>query len=126
MVKGISILGSTGSIGRQTAAAASRLGIPVRALAARRDIDRLEEQCRALRPSMAAVTDEAAAGELARRLSDTDVRVLGGEESLTEAALCPDCDCVVTAVSGSVGLRPTLAAIRAGRRIALANKETLV
>lgn len=126
MVKGISILGSTGSIGRQTAAAASRLGIPVRALAARRDIDRLEVQCRALRPSMAAVTDEAAAGELARRLSDTDVRVLGGEESLTEAALCPDCDCVVTAVSGSVGLRPTLAAIRAGRRIALANKETLV
>ena len=68
MVKGISILGSTGSIGRQTAAAASRLGIPVRALAARRDIDRLEEQCRALRPSMAAVTDEAAAVAAAARV----------------------------------------------------------
>ena len=87
MVKGISILGSTGSIGRQTAAAASRLGIPVRALAARRDIDRLEEQCRALRPSMAAVTDEAAAGELAARRGL--VIACGGGLPLREGAIAP-------------------------------------
>ena len=126
MVKGISVLGSTGSIGRQTVAAAKRLGIPVRALAARRDVELLEQQARELHPVMVAVTEEAAAAELRARLSDTDIQVLGGEASLTEAALCPDCDCVVTGVSGSVGLKPTLAAIHDKRRIALANKETLV
>ncbi len=126
MVKAISILGSTGSIGRQTAAAAGRLGIPVRAIAARRDVRLLEEQARALRPELVCVTDEAAARELQGRLAGSGVRVLGGEESLTAAALAEGCDCVVTAVSGSVGLKPTLEAIRAGRRIALANKETLV
>ncbi len=126
MVKAISILGSTGSIGRQTAAAAGRLGIPVRAIAARRDVRLLEEQARALRPELVCVTDETAARELQGRLAGSGVRVLGGEESLTAAALAEGCDCVVTAVSGSVGLKPTLEAIRAGRRIALANKETLV
>lgn len=126
MVHSISILGSTGSIGRQTAAAAKRLGIRVAALAANRSADLLETQARQLRPELVAVTDEAAAKQLKIALADTPTRVLGGAEALTEAAALEGCDCVVTAVSGSVGLRPTLAAIDAGRRIALANKETLV
>ena len=126
MVKAISVLGSTGSIGRQTAAAAGRLGIPVRAIAANRGIDLLEEQARTLGVALVGVSDEAAAEELRRRLSDTDIRVVGGAGALEEAALWHECDCVVTAVSGSVGLKPTMAAIRARRRIALANKETLV
>ena len=126
MVKAISILGSTGSIGRQTASAASRLGIPVLALAARRDTDTLERQARELRPKFIGVTDPAAAAELRRRLADTDIEIGEGERSLTDAALIDGADCVVTGVSGSIGLKPTLAAIRARRRIALANKETLV
>ena len=126
MVKAISILGSTGSIGRQTASAASRLGIPVLALAARRDVDRLEQQARALCPKYIGVYDAAAASELRVRLADTDIEIGEGEEGLITAALAEGADCVVTGVSGSIGLRPTLAAIRAGRRIALANKETLV
>ncbi len=126
MVKGISILGSTGSIGRQTAEAAGRLGIPVLAVAARRDVDLLEKQARELRPRYVGVYDPAAADALRERLSDTDITVEAGEESLIAAAVIDGADCVVTGVSGSIGLRPTLAAIHAGRRIALANKETLV
>ena len=126
MVTGISILGSTGSIGRQTAEAAGRLGIPVLSLAARADIDRLEEQARRFHPRYVGVYDPQAARTLRDRLSDTDILVEGGEESLIRAAAVPEADCVVTGVSGSIGLRPTLEAIRAGRRIALANKETLV
>ena len=126
MVNAISILGSTGSIGRQTAQAAGRLGIPVLALAARRDVDRLEEQARQLRPKYISVMDPAAAKNLRERLSDTDIEIGEGEESLIAAAVVDGADCVVTGISGSVGLRPTLAAIRRKRRIALANKETLV
>ena len=126
MVKAISILGSTGSIGRQTAQAAGRLGIPVLALAARRDVDRLEEQARQFRPKYISVMDSAAAKELRARLSDTDIEIGEGEESLIAAATVEGADCVVTGISGSVGLRPTLAAIHQKRRIALANKETLV
>ena len=126
MVHSISILGSTGSIGCQTVHAALRLGLPVKALAADKNIDLLEQQARQLKPELVSASNTAAAAELRRRLSDTPVRVLEGEQGLIEAALVPDCDCVVTGVSGSVGLKPTLAAIRAGRRIALANKETLV
>ena len=126
MVTGITILGSTGSIGRQTAEAAGRLGIPVLSLAARADIDRLEEQARRFHPRYVGVYDPQAARTLRDRLSDTDILVEGGEESLIRAAAVPEADCVVTGVSGSIGLRPTLEAIRAGRRIALANKETLV
>ena len=126
MVKAISILGSTGSIGRQTAQAAGRLGIPVLALAARRDVDRLEEQARQFRPKYISVMDSAAAKELRTRLSDTDIEIGEGEESLVAAATVEGADCVVTGISGSVGLRPTLAAIHQKRRIALANKETLV
>ena len=126
MVKGISILGSTGSIGRQTAQAASRLGIPVLALAAARNVELLEQQARELRPRFIAVFDERAAGELRSRLADTDIEVGQGEEALCAAAVVDGADCVVTGVSGSIGLRPTLAAIEKGLRIALANKETLV
>ena len=126
MVKGISILGSTGSIGRQTADAAGRLDIPVVSLAAGRDIGLLEEQARLLRPRYVGVYDETAAGLLRERLAGTGIEVGGGPDSLLRAAVTEGADCVVTGVSGSVGLRPTLAAIDAGRRIGLANKETLV
>lgn len=126
MVQSISILGSTGSIGTQTVAVARHLGLPVRALAARSDIRLLEEQARLLRPDFVAVYDPGQAAQLKTALADTPIRVAGGAEALTEAAVIPGADCVVTAVSGAVGLAPTLAAILAGRRIALANKETLV
>jgi 1-deoxy-D-xylulose-5-phosphate reductoisomerase len=126
MIKSVSILGSTGSIGRQTAAVCRHLGLPVVALAAHGNIDLLEQQAREFRPKYAAVFDEDAAAELARRLSDTDIRVGAGMAGLMEAAALPEAECVVTAVSGAVGLRPTLAAIDAKKRVALANKETLV
>ena len=126
MVHSISILGSTGSIGRQTVAVAEHLGLNVRALTTNRNIQLAEEQARRLHPAFVAVTDEASAKALRIALADTDIAVGGGEYALCEAAVISDTDAVVTAVSGAVGLRPTLAAIEKGRRIALANKETLV
>lgn len=126
MVQTISILGCTGSIGRQTAAVAEYTGIRVAALTANRQIDRLEEQARKFKPEFVAVYDENAAKELKIALSDTDIRVGSGMEGLLEAATLQNVDCVVTAVSGAVGLKPTLAAINERKRIALANKETLV
>ena len=124
MISSVSILGSTGSIGRQSIAAAEYLGIPVTALAANRKIDMVEEQARRLKPEFVAIYDENAANDLRIRLADTDIKVGSGMAGLIEAA--GHAECVVTAVSGSVGLRPTLAAIDAKKRIALANKETLV
>ena len=126
MTKRISILGSTGSIGRQTLDVAEKLQIPVAALAASQNVDLLEAQCRKFRPELAVLFDEAAAEELKRRLSDMNIKVAGGMEGLLAAALLDSADTVVTAVSGMIGLRPTLAAIERGKRIALANKETLV
>ena len=126
MVHSISILGSTGSIGRQTVAVAEHLGLNVRALTTNRNIQLAEEQARRLHPAFVAVTDEASAKALRIALADTDIAVGSGENALCEAAVISDTDAVVTAVSGAVGLRPTLAAIEKGRRIALANKETLV
>ena len=126
MVKSISILGCTGSIGRQTVAVAEHIGMPVAALTANRKIDLLEQQTRRLRPKFAAVYDEQAAKQFKIAVADLDIRVGSGMEGLMEAATLPESDCVVTAVSGSVGLRPTLAAIHEKKRIALANKETLV
>ena len=126
MVHSISILGSTGSIGRQTVAVAEHLGLNVRALTTNRNIQLAEEQARRLHPAFVAVTDETAAKALRIALADTDIAVGSGENALCEAAVLSDTDAVVTAVSGAVGLRPTLAAIEKGRRIALANKETLV
>ncbi len=126
MTKAISILGCTGSIGRQTAAVAEHLGLRVAALSAQRRIDLLEEQARRFRPSFVAVYDEAAARQFKIAVADTNIRVGSGLEGLIEAAALDESDCVVTAVSGAIGLRPTLEAIRAKKRIALANKETLV
>lgn len=126
MENSISILGSTGSIGRQTVDVAQRLGIKVRAITAGSDWKLLEEQARALRPQLAAVFDEKAAAQLKTALADTDIKVVSGMEGLCEAAALPGAGTVVTAVSGAVGLEPTLCAIAQGKRIALANKETLV
>lgn len=126
MTKRISILGSTGSIGRQTLDVAEKLQISVAALAASRNVELLEAQCRKFRPELAVLFDEAAAEELKRRLSDMNIKVAGGMDGLLAAALLDSADTVVTAVSGMIGLRPTLAAIERGKRIALANKETLV
>ncbi len=126
MVKAISILGSTGSIGKQSINVAKRLGLPVKAISVQKSIGLAEQQARELHPELVAVFDEDAAKVLAQKLSDTNIRVVSGEQGLIEAATIPSADCVVTAVSGAIGLKPTLAAIDTGRRIALANKETLV
>ena len=126
MVRSISILGCTGSIGRQTAAVAEHTGIRVAALTANRKIDLLEQQARKFHPSFVAAYDEEAAKLLKIALADTDIRVGSGIDGLLEAATLQETDCVVTAVSGAIGLKPTLAAIDAKKRIALANKETLV
>ena len=124
--RSISLLGSTGSIGRQTLDGAAALDLPVRAITAYRSVKLLEEQARQFRPELAVCVDEAAAAELKTRLADTSVRVLSGEKGLLEAAALPSADTVVTAVVGIAGLRPTMAAIWEGKRIALANKETMV
>ncbi len=124
MSKCISVLGSTGSIGRQTLQVAEELGLRVAALTAGRQIDLLEQQARQFRPCLAAVYEEAAARELRERLKDLPIQVMSGMEGLLAAAELAGSDTV--AVIGSVGLEPTLAAIRKKKRIALANKETLV
>ena len=126
MSKRISILGSTGSIGRQSLDVISACGMSVAALTANSNAKLLEEQARQFHPELAVLVDEKAAADLRVRLADTNVRVLGGMEGLMEAAAVQSADTVITAVVGMVGLRPTLAAIREGKRIALANKETLV
>ena len=127
MVKCVSILGSTGSIGRQSLDIISRLpGLRVAALTAGTSVERMAEQCRAFRPALAVMATEEAAKELQTRIEDLPIRVNWGQEGLLEAASLPEADCVITAVVGMVGLKPTLAAIRAGKRIGLANKETLV
>ena len=126
MTKTIALLGATGSIGRQTLEVVRELGLSVAALTAHTQIDLLERQARQLMPRLAVLHDETAAQELRRRLRGTGIEVMAGEEGLLAAATLPEADTVVTAVMGSVGLKPTLAAIRQGKRIALANKETLV
>ncbi len=122
----ISLLGSTGSIGRQSLDVIAASGMSVAALTANRSVDLLEQQARQFHPKLVVCYDPAAAAELKIRLADTDVRVASGMEGLLEAATLPEADTVITAVVGMVGLRPTLAALREKKRIALANKETLV
>ena len=126
MVACVSILGSTGSIGRQTLDIIDNLKIPVAALTAGTNVERMARQCRAYRPQLAVMATEEAARELQSAISDLPIRVSWGEAGLVEAATIEQADCVITAVVGMVGLKPTLAAIRAGKRIGLANKETLV
>ena len=126
MVSSLSILGSTGSVGRQSLAAAAHLKIPVAAIAANSSVKLLEAQAREFQPRVVCAYDEAAARELRVALADTETEVVSGIDGLARAATVTEADCVVTAVSGSVGLLPTLAAIDEKKRIALANKETLV
>ena len=126
MSRNITILGSTGSIGRQTLEVMEALGMGAAALTAHSSVELMEEQARRFRPELAVLADERAAADLRVRLADTNVRVLSGQEGLLEAAALPGADTVVAAMVGMAGLRPTLAAIREGKRIALANKETLV
>ena len=126
MTRSIALLGSTGSIGRQTLEVARELGLTVAALTANSSVDLIEQQAREFCPRLAVLYDEAAAAELRERLRDTKTQVLSGMEGLLAAATAEDADTVVTAVVGMIGLKPTLAAIEQGKRIALANKETLV
>ena len=127
MIRSTTILGSTGSIGRQSVEVCKRLGIRVSALTTNKNIALLIEQTKLLRPGYVAAFDADANERLRAELEGTGVAVgPPGEAGLIEAATRADADCVVTAVSGAVGLRPTLAAIDERKRIALANKETLV
>jgi 1-deoxy-D-xylulose-5-phosphate reductoisomerase len=126
MAKNIAILGSTGSIGVQTLEAAQNLGIRVSALTANRNIDLLTEQAKAFRPLMVSITEPALAKELADRLKGTGIEVFSGDEGMRAAAEIDAADTVVTSVVGIAGLVPTVHAIRKGKNIALANKETLV
>ncbi len=127
-MKRLSLLGSTGSIGRNTLKIVDMFpeAFAVKALAAKTDVVRLAGQIEKYRPDVAVVIDEPHARELARRTARTDVRILHGPQGYIEAACHGPVDVVVTAVVGAAGLLPTLAAIEAGKQIALANKETLV
>ena len=126
MKRNLSILGSTGSIGRQTLEVAEACGHDVSVLTVNRSVKLAEEQARKFKPELLVAVDEASAKDLKVRLADTTVQVCGGQEAPVEAASWAKAATVVTAVVGIAGLRPTLAAIRGGKRIALANKETLV
>ena len=126
-MKYLSVIGSTGSIGTQTLdSVRSNQDLSVTALAAGKNIDLLEQQIREFQPKIAAVYDEARASELKLRIKDLDTKVVSGMDGLLEAASEPSCSVVVTAIVGMIGIRPTIAAMRAGKDIALANKETLV
>ena len=130
-MKKLSLLGSTGSIGTQALQVVQNLREQgekweVAALAARSSVNRLEEQARKFHPEVVAVFDEGAALSLRQSLRDTDIQVLSGTEGLCEAAAWPGADLTLNAVVGMVGLQPTLAALQAGKALALANKETLV
>ena len=127
MMKYVSILGSTGSIGRQSLDIISRMPeVKVAALTAGTSVELMAEQCRQFQPELAVMATRESAEQLAREIEDLPIRINWGEEGLIEAATVENADCVITAVVGMVGLKPTLAAIRAGKRIGLANKETLV
>lgn len=127
MVNCVSVLGSTGSIGRQSLDVIGRLGgIRVSALTAGTSVQKMAEQCRQFRPQLAVMATWEAAQALKAELDGQQIEVAWGEEGLLRAATLPEADCVITAVVGMVGLKPTLAAIRARKRIGLANKETLV
>ena len=126
ITKNLSILGSTGSIGTQSLETARKCGYSVSALSAYSNVDLIEEQIREFKPKMAALVDENAAKELKNRVSDLDVTVLSGIEGVCECARVESADTVINSVVGMAGLKPTLAAIESDKKIALANKETLV
>ena len=125
--KKIAVLGSTGSIGTQTLEVVRANGdIVVTGLAAGSNIDLLEKQIREFRPKLAAVYQEEKASELKERVADLEIRIVSGMDGLMELAVMPETEILVTAIVGMIGIRPTIAAIEAGKDIALANKETLV
>lgn len=124
--KNLSILGSTGSIGTQSLETARKCGYSVSALSAYSNVDLIEAQIREFKPKIAALVDENAAKELKLRVADTDTKVLAGIAGVCECAAYDEADTVINSVVGMAGLRPTLTAIDAGKKIALANKETLV
>ena len=126
MIRCVSILGSTGSIGRQSLDVIKKLDIRVAALTAGTSVELMAQQCREFCPELAVMATEEAACALKKMVADLSVRIMWGMEGLIEAATIPQAECVITAVVGMLGLKPTLAAIRAGKRIGLANKETLV
>lgn len=126
-MKNIAILGSTGSIGTQTLDVARKNeDLRVVAVSAGKSVEKLEEQIREFHPILAAVWDEKAARDLKTRIADTDTKVVSGMEGLLELASMPESDILVTVIVGMIGIRPTMEGIRAGKDIALANKETLV
>ena len=127
-MKRIAVLGSTGSIGTQTldVVRANAEELSVTALAAGSSVAKIEEQIREFHPRLACMWTKEAAEDLKTRVADLDVKVLCGMEGLMEIATDPDSDVVLTAVVGMIGIRPTIAAIEAGKDIALATKETLV
>ena len=126
-MKTIAILGSTGSIGTQTLEVAEANGdLRVAALAAGSNVELLERQIRKFHPKLAVLASEEAAKDLRVRVRDLDVRIVSGMEGLIEVSVMPETDILVTAIVGMIGIRPTIAAIEAGKDIALANKETLV
>ncbi len=126
MTKNLSILGSTGSIGTQSLETARKCGYSVSALSAYSNVDLIEEQIREFKPQVAALVDENAAKELKTRVADMDIKVLSGIEGVCECARIQSADTVINSVVGMAGLKPTLSAIEANKKIALANKETLV
>jgi 1-deoxy-D-xylulose-5-phosphate reductoisomerase len=126
MVKGLSILGSTGSIGVQALEVCDNLKIKVISLAAKSNAELMEQQIRKYRPKIAALFDENAAEKLKIAVGDTDTKVLKGLQGVLDAVAHEDCDTVLTSVVGIAGLLPTITAIEAGKNIALSNKETLV
>ena len=126
MTKTISILGSTGSIGRQTLDVVDQMQVRVVALTCGSSLERMTEQCKKYQPLLAVMGTEALAKQLRSALGDQKIEILWGKEGLMKAAAHPEADTVITAVVGMMGLEPTLAACRAGKRIGLANKETLV
>lgn len=126
-MKKIAILGSTGSIGTQTLEIVrSHPGLQVTALVAAGSVEKMEEQIREFCPRVVAMWSEKAAADLRIRVADTNVRILSGMEGLLEVAALPESQVLVTAIVGMIGIKPTIAAIGAGKDIALANKETLV
>ena len=124
--KRVSVLGCTGSVGRQALDVARHFGIPVAALAAGHDFRAAEETARAFHPDVIAMADERSASELRYALTDTGIKVLSGREGVECAASYEKADTVINAVSGIAGLSPTLAALKSGKKLALANKESLV
>lgn len=126
MTENLSILGSTGSIGKQSLDVCRKCGYGVKALTAFSSVDEIEKQAREFKPEKVALVDEKAAADLKIKLADTDIKVLGGMDGVCECAEIQSADTVLNSVVGMAGLKPTRTAIYAGKKIALANKETLV